>query len=78
MSGKITGIGERTVNVPAELLNNKLTSKALGIIEKSAMSDDQLMAYEHFWLADHDNEALRSQKVKPSLWKGWDRWGFKS
>ena len=54
----LTEIGERTVDVPTELLDNKLTSKALGIIEKAAMSDEQLNAYEHFWLAVHDEEAI--------------------
>ena len=43
---------------PAELLDNELTSKALGIVEKSAMSDAQLYAYEQFWRAVIDEQAL--------------------
>ena len=43
---------------PTELLDNELTSKALGIVEKSAMSEAQLYAYEQFWRAVIDEQAL--------------------
>ena len=45
----LTEINEKTDEVPAELLENEETRKALSIIEKSAMSEGQLYAYEKFW-----------------------------
>ena len=45
----LTEINEKTDEVPAELLENEATRKALSIIEKSAMSEGQLYAYEKFW-----------------------------
>ena len=54
----LTEIGEKHNGAPAELLDNELTSKALGIVEKSAMSDAQLYAYERFWMAVYDEQAI--------------------
>ena len=54
----LTEIGGDQTEAPAELLDNELTSKALGIVEKSAMSDAQLYAYEQFWRAVIDEQAL--------------------
>lgn len=45
----LTEIDEKTDEVPEELLENEDTRKALSIIEKSAMSEGQLYAYEKFW-----------------------------
>ena len=45
----LTEINEDTVEAPAELLENEEISKALSIVEKSAMSEAQLYAYERFW-----------------------------
>lgn len=45
----LTEISEATEEVPAELLENEDTRKALSIVEKSAMSEGQLYAYEQFW-----------------------------
>ena len=45
----LTEINENTDEVPTELLENDETRKALSIIEKSAMSEGQLYAYEKFW-----------------------------
>lgn len=53
----LTEINERTEVAPAELLENEETRKALSIVEKSAMSDAQLYAYEKFWMAVFDEEA---------------------
>lgn len=53
----LTEIGENQREAPQELRDNELTSKALAIVEKAAMSDAQLYAYEQFWLAVTDEEA---------------------
>lgn len=54
----LTEISEQTEEVPAELLANAETRKALSIVEKSAMSESQLYAYEKFWSAVINEEAL--------------------
>lgn len=54
----LTEIGEKHNGAPSELLDNELTSKALGIVEKSAMTDAQLYAYESFWMAVYDEQAI--------------------
>ena len=64
-TGFLTEVGERHNGAPAELLDNELTSKALGIVEKSAMSDAQLYAYERFWMSVHDEQAyLEGRYIK--------------
>ena len=45
----LTEINENTDEVPAELLENAEISKALSIVEKSAMTEKQLYDYERFW-----------------------------
>ena len=45
----LTEIDENTRQVPQELLDNPATSKALKAVEESAMSKDELLAYEDFW-----------------------------
>ena len=45
----LTEINRSTAEVPAELLENPETSKALKILEKSAYSEAQLYAYERYW-----------------------------
>ena len=45
----LTEINRGTVVVPAELLENPETSKALQILEKSAYTEEQLYAYERYW-----------------------------
>ena len=62
---KADEVGERHQGAPVELLDNELTSKALGIVEKSAMSDAQLYAYERFWMTVHDEQAyLEGRYIK--------------
>ena len=51
-------VGYDNDDVPAELLENKLTSKALSIVEKSAMTEQQLEAYDKFWMSVFDEEAI--------------------
>ena len=45
----LTEINRSTAEVPAELLENPETSKALKILEKSAYTEAQLYAYERYW-----------------------------
>ena len=54
----LTEISEDTQEVPIELLENEATRKALSIVEKSAMSEGQLYAYEKFWDAVINEEVL--------------------
>ena len=53
----LTEINKSTEEVPAELLENEQTRKAISLVEKSAMSEGQLYAYERFWMSIHDEEA---------------------
>ena len=53
-----TEISGNTEDAPAELLENELTSKALSIVEKSAMSEAQLYAYEKFWMGITDEKGF--------------------
>lgn len=52
----LTEIDEDTVEPSSELLENEATRKALSIVEKSAMTEGQLYAYEKFWRAVIDEE----------------------
>ena len=45
----LTEIDRNTDEVPAELLENPETSKALKILEKSAYNEAELNAYEYYW-----------------------------
>ena len=54
----LTEIGEKTTEAPTELLENEQTRKALSIVEKSAMTEGQLYAYEKFWDAVINEEVL--------------------
>lgn len=54
----LTEISGNTEDAPAELLENELTSKALSIVEKSAMSEAQLYAYEKFWMDITDEKGF--------------------
>ncbi|MBR2097178.1 MAG: Rpn family recombination-promoting nuclease/putative transposase [Prevotella sp.] len=54
----LTEISEDTQEAPIELLENEATRKALSIVEKSAMSEGQLYAYEKFWDAVINEEVL--------------------
>lgn len=54
----LTEISGNTEDAPVELLENELTSKALRIVEKSAMSEAQLYAYEKFWMSITDEKGF--------------------
>ena len=45
----LTEINEQTKEIPAEMMENKYISKAVGIVEQSAYTDAQRMAYDKFW-----------------------------
>lgn len=45
----LTEIDEETTVVPAELLENAETNKALQELEEAAFTDEELYAYEDFW-----------------------------
>ena len=45
----LTEINTKTEEAPAELLENPDTAKALKILERSAYTEGQLIAYDRFW-----------------------------
>ena len=45
----LTEIDESTVDVPKELMEDPQISKAVGQLEESAFSEEQLLSYEKFW-----------------------------
>ena len=66
----LTEIGENTEEAPAELLENELTRKALSIVEKSAMSEAQLYAYEKFMMSIVDERVILEGFYKEGMEKG--------
>ncbi|MBR3455122.1 MAG: Rpn family recombination-promoting nuclease/putative transposase [Bacteroidaceae bacterium] len=60
----LTEIDEKTEVVPPELLEDAATSKALGIVEKSAMSEGQLHSYENFWYSLVNERVLLDSSFK--------------
>ena len=66
----LTEISEDTDEVPAELLENEEISKALSIIEKSAMTESQLYAYERFWDQVNREHVLAEGRYKEGMEKG--------
>ena len=69
----LTEIAEDTVEAPAELLENEATRKALGLVEKSAMTEGQPYAYEKFWLAVVDERILREAAAKKGYNEGMEK-----
>ena len=66
----LTEINEETVEAPLELLENEQIRKALSIVEKSAMTDEQLYAYERFWDAINVENALAEDRFNRGLEEG--------
>ena len=66
----LTEINKKTEEAPAELLENEATRKALSIVEKSAMSEDQLYAYDKFWMAVTDEEGFLEARYNRGLREG--------
>ena len=60
----LTEIDESTQEVPAELLENVDTRKALEIVEKSAYTDSQLLAYDDFWMSVVDEKVIVEDALK--------------
>ena len=73
MAVLLTEIAEDTIEAPAELLENEATRKALGLVEKSAMTEGQLYAYEKFWLAVVDERILREAATKKGYNEGMQK-----
>ena len=69
----LTEIAEDTVEAPSELLENEATRKALELVEKSAMTEGQLYAYEKFWLAVVDERILREAATKKGYNEGMEK-----
>ena len=66
----LTEIDETTQEVPAELLENVETRKALEIVEKSAYTDGQLLAYDDFWMSVVDEKVIVEDAVKKGKAEG--------
>ena len=69
----LTEINEDTVEAPAELLENEEIRKALRIVEKSAMSEGQLYAYERFWDAVNNEHVLMEGRYKEGMADGLEK-----
>ena len=66
----LTEIDETTQVVPAELLENADTRKALEIVEKSAYTDGQLLAYSDFWMSLVDERVIAEDALKKGRAEG--------
>ena len=66
----LTEIDESTQEVPAELLENVETRKALEIVEKSAYTDGQLLAYDDFWMSVVDEKVIVEDALKKGMAEG--------
>ena len=66
----LTEISEATEEVPAELLENAETSKAMKILEKSAYSEGQLHAYQNYWYTVHSERVLEESGHAKGLAEG--------
>jgi predicted transposase/invertase (TIGR01784 family) len=64
----LTEVNERSTDIPKELLENELTREAVGYMEKSAYTKEQLMTYDKWKIAAMTersaiNDALRKGKA---------------
>ena len=66
----LTEINVRTTEAPAELLENPDTAKALKILEKSAYTEAQLIAYDRFWDAVYRERVFYDDGFKNGETKG--------
>jgi len=66
----LTEIDESTQEVPVELLENMETRKALEIVEKSAYTEGQLLAYDDFWLSVVDEKVIVEDALKKGMAEG--------
>ena len=66
----LTEIDRGTEEVPAELLENPDTCKALKIIEKAAYNEAELQAYEYYWDAVYNERGAIRHGYKQGLEQG--------
>jgi len=66
----LTEIDRNTEEVPAELLANPDTSKALQILEKSAYNEDELRAYEYYWDAVYNERGAIRHGIRQGFKQG--------
>ena len=66
----LTEIDRDTDEIPAELLENPETSKALKILEKSAYNEEELRAYEYYWDAVYNERGAIRHGYKQGLAEG--------
>ena len=66
----LTEINRGTEEVPAELLENPETCKALKILEKSAYTEAQLYAYERYWDAVYNERGAIRHGFNQGLAEG--------
>ena len=69
----LTEINVRTEEAPAELLENPATAKALKLLEKSAYSEAQLIAYDRFWDAVYRERTFFDDGFKKGQIDGWEK-----
>ena len=66
----LTEIDGDTREVPAELLEDPQTSKALKILETSAYNEEELRAYEYYWDAVYNERGAIRHGYKQGLEQG--------
>lgn len=66
----LTEINEQTRQVPEELISDPVIRKALGELEESAFSDEQLAGYEHFWDGISVEKTLYNSAIRRGLAEG--------
>ena len=66
----LTEIDRDTDEIPAELLENPETSKALKILETSAYNEEELRAYEYYWDAVYNERGAIRHGYKQGLEQG--------
>ena len=69
----LTEINAKTEEAPAELLENPATAKALKILERSAYTEGQLIAYDRFWDAVYRERVFYDDGFKKGEAKGRDQ-----
>lgn len=69
----LTEINEKTKEVPAELLENPQTNKALREVQKSAFTEAELLAYDRFWDTISRERTLIEEKMQEGVQIGYDK-----
>ena len=69
----LTEIDSDTNEVPAELLEDPETSKALKILEKSAYTEAELNAYEYYWDAVYNERGAIRHGFKQGMEQGLEQ-----